>query len=116
MASTFKDYSSIVGENIRERRRQLGKSQTDLALDTGSDKTAISRIENGKQEITLTQLGWFAKALETEPWVLMQEKETLSNSGKLQQYITSNETKINSLSPELVEKARRHLAIALELE
>ena len=51
----------IIGEMIREARRQAKLTQAELANRTGTKKSYISRIENGKSDI---QLSTFFKIIE----------------------------------------------------
>jgi len=51
----------IVGEMIREARHQAKLTQAELAIRTGTKKSYISRIENGKSDI---QLSTFFKIIE----------------------------------------------------
>ncbi len=54
------------GQRIRERRKALKMSQTQLAEILGySDKTAISKIELDINELNLSKLKEFAKVLNT---------------------------------------------------
>lgn len=61
-----------MGKRIAERRKELHLSQTQLAEMTGySDKTAISKIENGQSNLTQTKIVIFADALQTTTMYLM---------------------------------------------
>lgn len=53
---------------IKKRRKELGMSQTDLALAIGyTDKSIISRIENGKvKDIPLTKAVLLSRVLKIE--------------------------------------------------
>ena len=51
----------IIGEMIREARQQAKLTQAELANRTGTKKSYISRIENGKSDI---QLSTFFKIIE----------------------------------------------------
>lgn len=63
---------NVTGERIAKRRKELHLSQTQLAEMTGySDKTAISKIENGQSNLTQTKLVIFADALQTTTMYLM---------------------------------------------
>lgn len=63
---------SILGDRIRLRRKELRLTQTQLAELTGySDKTAISRIESGENDLTRSKVIIFAQALRTTPSYLM---------------------------------------------
>lgn len=53
-----------MGERIRSRRTELGLSQEELAQQTGyRDKSAISKIELGINDIPVRQLVKLASAL-----------------------------------------------------
>jgi transcriptional regulator with XRE-family HTH domain len=56
-----------VGPKIRAVRDHLGIKQTDLAEQVGLDRTALSRIENGKRRVSSTELRYFAAALGVKP-------------------------------------------------
>lgn len=59
-------------ERIRETRKLREMTQTDLAIKCGyADKSMISRIENGKVDIFLSNLERIAKALNVDPAYLM---------------------------------------------
>lgn len=63
---------TVVGERIRIRRKELRLTQSQLAEMTGySDKTAISRIESGENDLTQSKIVMFADALNTTPSYLM---------------------------------------------
>ena len=115
MAGRENQIKDTVGENIRERRKELRKSQTDLAIDIGSDKAAISRIENGQLEITLSMLARIADRLETSVSVLTMETQEASNAELLIQFIQENADWINSLPAGKVDKTKKHMALALDL-
>ncbi len=61
------------GVDIRDVRKQAGLTQVQLSEATGIDQASISRMESGKQGITLEYLKRIASALGVEPAVLMQE-------------------------------------------
>lgn len=57
-------------ENIKRRRKELGMTQTDLALRVGyADKTAIAHIEKGDIDLPQSKIVAFAKALQTTPGI-----------------------------------------------
>ncbi|EMR8966384.1 helix-turn-helix transcriptional regulator [Yersinia enterocolitica] len=51
-----KSFASIVGSRLLVARVQKGFSQNDIQNATGIDRATLSRIENGKQHISLYQL------------------------------------------------------------
>lgn len=68
--------------NIKARRKELSMTQTELAKRVGyADKTMISRIENGKIDLYVSQLLEFAKALQTTPMRLLglSDDESISD-------------------------------------
>ena len=83
---------SILGERIRTRRKELHLTQTQLAEMTGySDKTAISRIESGENDLNRSKVIIFAQALRTKPSYLMgwveepSPRKAIAPKGKLVQ-------------------------------
>ena len=80
MDSVANDYSEkyrAIGSNIRMVRNAAGISQTELANCVGSDKSAISRYENGTQRPKLETLMRIADALGVDLVDLLKEKATL---------------------------------------
>lgn len=58
--------------NIKNRRKELKMTQTELAQKLGySDKSMISHIENGDIDLSRTRIMAFAEALQTTPSALM---------------------------------------------
>ncbi len=51
-----KSKAFIVGEMIKEARKQAHLTQEDLAKKTGTKKSYISRLENGKIDIQISTL------------------------------------------------------------
>lgn len=59
-------------ENIKKRREALNMTQAELAELVGySDKSMISRVENGLIDLSQTKIMAFAEALRTTPTALM---------------------------------------------
>lgn len=66
-----------VGERIKNRRNELGMTQTDLAAKMGySDKTGVSKAETRGDNITTTKIAKFAEALNCSFEYLMGWEET----------------------------------------
>jgi len=55
------------GKAVRRRRKKLGWSQEKLAEHAGLRWTYIGRIERGKQNISLANVGKLARALKITP-------------------------------------------------
>ncbi len=51
-----KSKAFIVGEMIKEARKEANLTQDDLAKKTGTKKSYISRLENGKIDIQISTL------------------------------------------------------------
>lgn len=72
-----------LGSKIKSRREELGMSQTELAKLTGySDKSAISRIESGSNDIPVRKLRLFAYALKL-PETSLASSDELADLGNL---------------------------------
>jgi transcriptional regulator with XRE-family HTH domain len=69
----MEDYKTIeLYNNIKNRRLELKMTQAELARKVGyADKGMISRVENGKVNLSQSQIIKFADALEVEPSSLM---------------------------------------------
>ena len=52
----MKDYKQIVGDLIEQARLQRGMTQTELAKLVNTSQSAINRIENGKQNVSLDMI------------------------------------------------------------
>ena len=71
--------NNICGMRIASCRKELGKSQRELAdalqlLGLDVDKNAIQRIEAGKRFVTDIELVYLAKALDVSYEVLLEDK------------------------------------------
>ncbi|MBQ1296615.1 MAG: helix-turn-helix transcriptional regulator [Clostridiales bacterium] len=59
-------------QNIRDRRRDLGMSQEELAKKVGyTSRSTIARIEKGEIDLSRSKIIAFADALKTTPMQLM---------------------------------------------
>lgn len=83
-----------VSDRIKEKRLELQMSQSELARLAGySDKTAISKIENAGNNITMKQLRRVAKALHVSAAYLMgwesESGETTPHGKLVDAYVVS---------------------------
>lgn len=63
---------NIVGQNIKNKRLELGLTQEQLAQRVGvTSKAAISRVENGHEDLTTVRVKKYAEALNCTPAELM---------------------------------------------
>jgi len=66
VASMRDDYPARIGTLIRDARRHQGLSQSDLAELLGTSQSAIARIEQGKQNLSLEMLARIGASLDSE--------------------------------------------------
>ncbi len=64
-------------ENIKIRREALGLTKVELANRMGYDRSMITKIEQGKVDLTQSKILAFAKALHTTPAYLMGWEKNL---------------------------------------
>lgn len=70
-----------VGSRIKQRRESLGMTQMELAQKVGyTNRTAITKIEKGVNDITQSKLWEFANALRTTPGYLLGYDEANSTT------------------------------------
>ncbi|KJF88600.1 helix-turn-helix domain-containing protein [Photobacterium leiognathi] len=62
----MKDLAKRFGTNLRQKRRDIGISQDQLALQADIDRSYIGRIERGEVNITLEKAYQLAKVLECD--------------------------------------------------
>ena len=95
--------------NIKQRRLEIGMTQSELAAKVGySDKGMISKVENGKVDLSQTQIIKFAKALDVDPSALMgwievtpTEDHTGDREGVLAEYAKRLYENYQKASPEI---------------
>ena len=62
-------------ENIKTRREELGLTKVRLAELVGDDRSMITKIEQGKVDLTQSKISAIAKALQTTTMKLMGDEE-----------------------------------------
>ena len=73
-----------VGERIKERRIELGLTQSDLAKRMGySSRAAICTVEKNKEDLTTARIRKYAEALQTTPAYLMGWDAAPSNDSEI---------------------------------
>lgn len=70
-----KSFSTIIGNRLLVARIQKGFSQNDIQNVTGIDRATLSRIENGKQHISLYQLLQILSVLNMEIETFLKDIE-----------------------------------------
>ena len=64
------------GDKIRYYRELIGMSQDELARKVGyAGRSAVSRIESGKRDLTQSKVVQFAQALGVDPVELVDDRE-----------------------------------------
>ena len=72
-----------IGQRIRERRKELGLSQEELAKRLGNkSRASVCTVEKDKEDLTTTRIRQYAEALETTPAYLMGWEEQLEQARK----------------------------------
>lgn len=61
-----------IGERIKNRRQELGMTQSDLAKKLGyTDRASVSRVESGQIDLPQSRIVKFAEALRVSPSYIM---------------------------------------------
>jgi len=66
MEKTYQKHIIAFGKRLREIREQKGLSQLDLEIESGINRTEISRIENGLKNIEFFTIVKLATSLKVE--------------------------------------------------
>lgn len=64
---------SAIGGRVRQRRRELGLTQAQLALALGVTFQQVQKYESGANRISAATLFWTARALQTTPAYFFQD-------------------------------------------
>ena len=67
------DTREILGWNLRFQRVSKGISQERLALNSGTDRSYVGRVERGTENVTLDRLDAFAAVLNVTVAQLLRE-------------------------------------------
>lgn len=62
-----------LGDAIKTRRKDMLKSQEELADDSGVERSHMGKIERGERNVTLLNLLRIAKALKCQPSDLLKD-------------------------------------------
>lgn len=76
------DITMIVGDNIRRIRIAQEISQGQLAYETGLSREFITKVESGRNNISIRKLALIAQALNVEPQELVTHKSGDSRKQK----------------------------------
>ena len=72
---TVADHLSALGRRVQQLRKERGWSQQVLAAKAGLDRTYLSTVEKGKQNITIAAAVRIAAALDTSLGALLDEED-----------------------------------------
>lgn len=67
------DTRTTIGRNLRRLRVAKGLSQERLALESGIDRAYVGRVERGSENVTVSTLEAFAKALDVRVSALFRD-------------------------------------------
>lgn len=82
MQKDVKQYYINLGEKIKNRRKELGYTQEDVAYMMGADRKHISQIEKGSQNMTFQTFFRICEVLKMDPIELfagIKENNLLNN-------------------------------------
>ena len=80
LPSKIEEHKKLFGVNLKSIRLRKELSQLDLAVLCDYEKTTISRIENGRTNVTLSTIVTLAEALEVPVAKLFEYGTNLKNS------------------------------------
>lgn len=92
-----------IGQRIRERRKELGLSQEELARRLGNkSRASVCTVEKDKEDLTTTRIRQYAEALECTPAYLMGWKDERGDTTAYRELIEIYErnARISKYSPE----------------
>ena len=72
VGETQEELSAIFGANFREARLKAGLTQVDVTARTGIQQSDLSRIENGRQNLTLGTMVTLARVVGTDVRTLLR--------------------------------------------
>lgn len=99
---TAQDYKARIGKLIQENRLSRDMTQAELAKEVGTSQSAINRIENGGQNMSVEMLGRISEVLESD--II-----TLNHSGKINFKVHGGK----ELSGSIEVKTSKNAAVAL---
>ncbi len=106
------DLRRLLGQRVRELRKQAGLTQEELADKADTDFRNIGRIERGESHIQLNTLVRVAEALEVSPADIL---ETLSKLPRTRRPLTLKEEMLQELTDLLMNESEDDVRLALEV-
>lgn len=71
------DFAKIIGKNIKVMRVKRDMSQAELAFSANVDQSYLSRVENGRVNITVIKLSKLALAMNCKVQELLPENSLI---------------------------------------
>lgn len=105
-----------LGSRMKATRIHRGKSLTDIAVAVGSDKAAISRIENGIRIPDLITVGKMADEMDVPigAW-FKTPAENEDNTQRLSYFLTERQEKLNRLNPDQIQNLQSLIDAAIQM-
>ena len=75
-------YHSILGQILKELRKNKGMDQSDIAKKMGMNRSSWSRIESGNTMVNIHQLQKVGAILQMEANEILQKADTIANTMK----------------------------------
>jgi len=72
----------MVASKVRQARNAAGLSQEELAVAANVDRTYISQVERGKQNVTVVVLSRLARAVGTTASALVSEAQRMAEAAR----------------------------------
>ncbi len=88
----------VIGDRIASRRNELGLTQEQLAKIVGKQRTSITNIEAGRQNLTINTLLVLSAALSLSPSELLED---IQLDGSVYERAAEIRAQINALQHEL---------------
>jgi transcriptional regulator with XRE-family HTH domain len=105
-----------LGSRMKATRIHRGISLTDIAVAVGSDKAAISRIENGIRIPDLITVGKIADEMDIPigAWFMTPAGDQ-DNTQKLSCFLTERQEKLNRLKPDQIQNLQNMIDAAIQM-
>lgn len=87
-----------IGERIKQRRKELGWSQRELAAKMGYNHSTVTRIETGKIDIPQSRIVQFSEVLGVSVAYLMNWEEVQKNNDIISDAVVKMRTDSEFLS------------------
>ena len=97
-----------IGQRIRERRKELGLSQEELARRLGNkSRASVCTVEKDKEDLTTTRIRQYADALECSPAYLMGWEDKYGDKSPYNKLVEAYiyRDRLDKYTPEQVMKA-----------